>query len=767
EGWVDQWSARLGRLHRRACREAIDERVGAEDLAGAVQVARRWTDVDPLDDEAQHRLIELLALSGDRSEALRQYDRYERLVREELELEPLDETKELVEQIRAGAFNGNGALATPAPAAPPQAATREDTEAGVNASEPAAPMQGASPAREPTPTPPTRAPAPGFVSRTLSELRRRHVIGWTLAYLATALGTFEAVQNLASAYGWSPSITRELPVLLGFGAVAAIVLAWYHGAAGWQRVTPAEAGILAILAVGGFTFATVTGEGRANPSRAASGRLDLSRIAVLPFADLSDRGNLGPLAGQITDALIDRLAQVPVLHVLPRAATTPFAAGTTPFDSIVKSLNAGAIVEGSVKDGGGEYQVKVQLIDVASAEHMISQTFTTPTDQDDAANSIGQSAVHALLNTLDAELVRRARRARASNEEAWKLFERARNVENVEVGPRKPIWDDDPNAALRLLDQADSLLARTEQLDPHWLDPIVERANIATTRAKKTAKIGVNYQPGATRQAIDFLDRALARDPEYVPALSARGLLRYHLAENRPVSEADTLYNLAEADLRHAVRIDTLQAEAWYTLADIDHRNNALNAAAADAVRALRADVFQKNTPAYTFSVFFQYFSLEERQGAAYWCNRLESSTEPTAPSYARYCRVFMISAMRGVAPDVNLAWKLAPGMNPREPGYGEIFVAKTLARAGLADSARAVLRRAAPPPSDSTPIWAPYDAAHALLMLGDREKALQYLHVYARLKPAATRSLATDWLFRPLWSDPEYQAIAGMNPRG
>lgn len=118
ESWVDRWRARLARHHARVCRRLAAARAGAGDVDGALAVARRWCDLDPLDDEAQHRLIELLALSGRRSEALAQYSEYERLVAAELSVEPLDETKAMVSSIRAGEGLPGRSSTPPAPAAP-------------------------------------------------------------------------------------------------------------------------------------------------------------------------------------------------------------------------------------------------------------------------------------------------------------------------------------------------------------------------------------------------------------------------------------------------------------------------------------------------------------------------------------------------------------------------------------------------------------------------------------------------------------------------
>jgi len=99
ECWVDARRAKWARAFRRACRELLDRRVAERNLAAAIAVAERWVAPDPADDEAQHRLIATLMIAGERTEALRQYETYARLLAQE-GLQPLDETRQLVEHLR-------------------------------------------------------------------------------------------------------------------------------------------------------------------------------------------------------------------------------------------------------------------------------------------------------------------------------------------------------------------------------------------------------------------------------------------------------------------------------------------------------------------------------------------------------------------------------------------------------------------------------------------------------------------------------------------
>jgi DNA-binding SARP family transcriptional activator/predicted Zn-dependent protease len=116
EHWVDHQRLTLSRAHREVCRARIAQLKKAGAGASALETARHWTEVDPLEDEAHHLVIELLAESGRRSEALERYEAFRGLLAAD-ELRPLDETEELVRRIREDL--GGGSLLKPV--APPVA----------------------------------------------------------------------------------------------------------------------------------------------------------------------------------------------------------------------------------------------------------------------------------------------------------------------------------------------------------------------------------------------------------------------------------------------------------------------------------------------------------------------------------------------------------------------------------------------------------------------------------------------------------------------
>ncbi len=121
ERWVDEMRGRLARRAVGAARRLAMGSEEAGDLAGALSWVRRLLEVAPYDEPAWRDLIRLLDRSGDRAGALVAYDALVATLRNELEVEPSPETRELLERIRERerAFAPPAAVAGPDGGAPP------------------------------------------------------------------------------------------------------------------------------------------------------------------------------------------------------------------------------------------------------------------------------------------------------------------------------------------------------------------------------------------------------------------------------------------------------------------------------------------------------------------------------------------------------------------------------------------------------------------------------------------------------------------------
>lgn len=97
---------------------------------------------------------------------------------------------------------------------------------------------------------------------------------------------------------------------------------------------------------------------------------DKNRLAVLPFANISPEASDEYFADGLTEELIANLSLVPGLKVIARTSVTGYKKTEKSVAMIGKELGVGTIVEGSVRRSANRIRVTVQVIDVATEEHL-------------------------------------------------------------------------------------------------------------------------------------------------------------------------------------------------------------------------------------------------------------------------------------------------------------------------------------------------------------------------------------------------------------
>ena len=95
-----------------------------------------------------------------------------------------------------------------------------------------------------------------------------------------------------------------------------------------------------------------------------------TRIAVLPFENISPDPNDGYFADGLTEELITVLSQIKGLRVIAKTSVSRFKGTEKGISQIGSELRVGSILEGSVRKSANKIRVTVQLIDVASEEHV-------------------------------------------------------------------------------------------------------------------------------------------------------------------------------------------------------------------------------------------------------------------------------------------------------------------------------------------------------------------------------------------------------------
>src|SRR4249919_3864506 len=127
------------------------------------------------------------------------------------------------------------------------------------------------------------------------RLKQRKLVQWAIAYVAAAFALLQGIDIVAQQFGWPESVRRGITLGLVVGFFVTLVLAWYHGERGAQRVSGTELLILALLLTlgGGFLW-RFAGSTRAPvpvaappPSVTRPAPIPEKSIAVLPFENLS------------------------------------------------------------------------------------------------------------------------------------------------------------------------------------------------------------------------------------------------------------------------------------------------------------------------------------------------------------------------------------------------------------------------------------------------------------------------------------------------
>lgn len=268
----------------------------------------------------------------------------------------------------------------------------------------------------------TDRPQDGEGSSVWEHLRRRKVVQWGIVYVAGAWGFLQGLEYLSGTYDWPRQIQQLVTLALLIGLPIVVVLAWFHGDRGEQRVTRTEFAILTLLLLlggGAFWYYQHTNEGRndAAPTTAnATGAPTSSAVsdarpsvAVLPFADLSQANDQEYLADGLAEEILNQLAQVPALRLVGRTSSFSFKGKNEDLRTIGAKLGVAHLLEGSVRKDGNQLRLTAQLVRADDGTQLWSKTYARElrdvfTLQDEIARDVAQ----ALSVKLDAVTLNQA-----------------------------------------------------------------------------------------------------------------------------------------------------------------------------------------------------------------------------------------------------------------------------------------------------------------------------------------------------------------------
>jgi len=229
-----------------------------------------------------------------------------------------------------------------------------------------------------------------------AKLRRRKVVQWGLAYLAGAWGLLQGIGFTADAFAWPSALKQIALLLLLIGLPIVLVIAWYHGDRGEQRVTRIELTILTLLfLLGGGLFWRYdrASEGEPAPPAAAAASattIDETRpatasatgtlphrpsLAVLPFDSLGDSSANDHFADGMTDDIITDLSKLSGILVIARNSSATYKGKAVKVQQVAKDLGVRYVLEGSVRREGDTVRINAQLIDALGGQHLWAERY--------------------------------------------------------------------------------------------------------------------------------------------------------------------------------------------------------------------------------------------------------------------------------------------------------------------------------------------------------------------------------------------------------
>ncbi len=268
------------------------------------------------------------------------------------------------------------------------------------------------------------------MSDILQRLRRRKLVQWALAYIAAAFALIQVLDIVAQRFRWPESTMPIVILVLGVGFFVVLVLAWYHGERGAQRVSTMEIAILVVLLLFGGAMAwqfEKKREGNVDVATSASAPMTMNAkaIAVLPFVNMSSNPENGFFADGLSEEILNSLARIDGMAVVGRTSSFQFKNKNEDLRSVGDKLGAGNVLEGSVRPGEDRVRITAQLIRTSDGIHLWSETYDrTLKDSLAVQLDIAEHVAAALNVVLDDAQRKRMHDAGVKNVDAFIAYQK-------------------------------------------------------------------------------------------------------------------------------------------------------------------------------------------------------------------------------------------------------------------------------------------------------------------------------------------------------
>jgi adenylate cyclase len=297
---------------------------------------------------------------------------------------------------------------------------------------------------------------------------------------------------------------------------------------------------------------------------------DKNRLAVLPFANISPDPSDEYFADGLTEELIASLSLVPGLKVIARTSVIGYKKTEKSVATIGKELGVGTVVEGSVRRAANRIRVTVQVIDVATEEHLWTAKYDDDLNDIFAVQGdIATKVATALPGGLKREVTPVPELAKPKEAETYLLYLQGQAL----------MWKTDEVSLRRSLEFFKKALQS---------DPTFARAYAGMARAYiELGRENIMMWQDSCNLGRTASEKAIAIDPELAEAHGLRAEIAFM---------ADETADVLDREVRRALELNPNLAQAHVILAALSGSLGIAEAYAVENEEAYRLDPLAPST---------------------------------------------------------------------------------------------------------------------------------------------------------------------------
>ena len=231
-----------------------------------------------------------------------------------------------------------------------------------------------------------------------------------------------------------------------------------------------------------------------------------TRVAILPFSNISPDRNDEYFADGMTEELINTISHNSQLKVIARTTVGRYKDTPKSVREIGKEIGAGTILEGSVRKSGDKIRVTAQLIDAATEDHLWSDNYDRRLDD---------------VFSIQSEIAKRV---------------------------------------------SEALMAKLVPEDREGVERRATKSSAAYVRYLRGRSLMTDRTENGIKEAVRLFEEAIAEDPEYADAYT--GLAdAYYLLNSYKYIPRELAERKGKEALTMALQLDEGSAEAHNTMA--------------------------------------------------------------------------------------------------------------------------------------------------------------------------------------------------------